>query len=226
MASHICPFCQQSFAISRETHQNISLTFDNIMNFQFGNSYIDQRDLILNNSFFKCPNCEKVSIEAVLFYNKRPLRSTNIYPVSNALQFPDYVPKAIRDDYEEACAIVNLSPKASATLSRRCLQSMINDFWDIRENTLYKSINALEDKVPATQWKVIDGIRRIGNIGAHMEKDINLIIDIEPDEAAKLIKMIELLLRQWYIERHEQEKLYNDIITIDEIKQQDRKGSE
>ena len=31
----------------------------------------------------------------------------------------------LMDDYEEACAIVNLSPKASATLSRRCLQGMI-----------------------------------------------------------------------------------------------------
>ena len=26
------------------------------------------------------------------------------------------------------------------------------------------------------QWKVLDGIRRVGNIGAHMEKDINVIL--------------------------------------------------
>ena len=28
-------------------------------------------------------------------------------------------------------------------------------------------------------------IRKIGNIGAHMECDINLIVDIEPNEAEK-----------------------------------------
>ena len=73
------------------------------------------------------------------------------------------------------------------------------------------------------QWHVLDGVRRIGNIGAHMEKDINVIIDIDPEEAEKLIKLIELLLDQWYINRHEQELLYSDIIEIDNNKQSARK---
>lgn len=69
-------------------------------------------------------------------------------------------------------------------------------------------------------------IRRIGNIGAHMEKDINLIIDIDPGEAEKLIKLIEHLLDQWYINRHEEQQLYADIIDIDETKQFERKKTE
>ena len=56
-----------------------------------------------------------------------------IYPASFAVQFPEYVPVQIRSDYEEAYAILSISPKASATLSRRCLQGMIHDFWDIHE---------------------------------------------------------------------------------------------
>ena len=59
-----------------------------------------------------------------------------------------------------------------------------------------------------------------------MEKDINLIVDIEPEEAQKLIKLIELLLQQWYIERHNQQELFADIIGIDQAKQQDRKKTE
>ena len=147
----------------------------------------------------------------------------NFIPISNARQFPEYIPLAIRQDYEEACAIVTLSPKASTTLSRRCLQGMIRDFWDIKENNLSAAITALENKIPAMQWHVLDGVRRIGNIGAHMEKDINVIIDIDPEEAEKLIKLIELLLDQWYINRHEQELLYSDIIEIDNNKQSARK---
>lgn len=76
--------------------------------------------------------------------------------------------------------------------------------------------------LPVVQWRVIDGVRRIGNIGAHMEKDINLIVDIEPYEAKKLIDLIELLLEQCYINRHEQEKLYKSIISIDVDKQEQR----
>lgn len=59
-----------------------------------------------------------------------------------------------------------------------------------------------------------------------MKKDINLIVDIDSGEAEKLIKLIEHLLEQWYINRHEQEQLYADIIGIDEIKQIERKKTE
>ena len=103
---------------------------------------------------------------------------------------------------------------------------MIRDFWNIKESNLAAEIAKLENKIPATQWRVIDGVRRIGNIGAHMEKDINLIVDIEPDEALKLVKLIEHLIEQWYVNRHEQEELYADIIGIDETKQADRKKTE
>lgn len=103
---------------------------------------------------------------------------------------------------------------------------MIRDFFQISKGSLFEEINAIKDKIPTEQWAVLDGLRRIGNIGAHMEKDINLIVDIEPDEAQKLIKLIELLLQQWYIERHNQQELFADIIGIDQAKQQERKKTE
>jgi hypothetical protein len=51
-----------------------------------------------------------------------------LLPESRAKEFPDYVPAAILDDYRQACRIASFSPKASATLARRCLQGMIRDF--------------------------------------------------------------------------------------------------
>ena len=103
---------------------------------------------------------------------------------------------------------------------------MIRDFWEINESNLKKAIDKLEDKISAKQWSVINAVRQIGNIGAHMEKDIDLIIEIDAGEAEKLIKLIELLLDQWYINRHEQEQLYDDILNINEIKQTERKQTE
>ena len=35
-----------------------------------------------------------------------------------------------------------------------------------------------------------------------MEKDINLILDVEPDEAQALIDLIELLFEEWYVTKH------------------------
>lgn len=125
---------------------------------------------------------------------------------AKAIDYPDYIPAGILQDYREACAISDLSPKASATLARRCLQGMIRDFWQVKPDTLYNEIQAIKHEISSDMWDVIDGVRKVGNIGAHMEKDINLIIDVNPDEATLLINMIEMLLDDWYVARFEKQQ--------------------
>ena len=44
-----------------------------------------------------------------------------------------------------------------------------------------------------------------------MEKDVNLIIDIEKEEVRSLLRLIEMLMDQWYINRHNQENLFKEI---------------
>lgn len=223
MAGYSCPFCQQVMSIDDSTHQVRFPGFGADNSSYITGGKVNYYDSTVRLDFFKCPHCEKYSIVLTGVGSQTEKIHLNILPNSTAKQYPDYIPQAIRDDYSEACSIVNFSPKASATLSRRCLQGMIRDFWGISKPRLIDEINELQDKIHATQWKVIDSIRRIGNIGAHMEKDINLIVDIDPDEAQKLIKLIELLIKDWYIQRHEQETLYADIIDIDADKQSQRK---
>lgn len=227
MASYKCPFCSNIMAIDTgTTYTERFAAFTERHHETNGYTLTDPVDSCISIVFYKCPNCGQYTIQAKGIGNDVNDVNVPIRPISSARQFPKYIPEAIRQDYEEACAIVNLSPKASATLSRRCLQGMIRDFWGISKSRLVDEINELQSKIPAQQWKVIDGIRRIGNIGAHMEKDINLIVDIDPDEAQKLIKLIEHLLEQWYVNRHEQDLLYTDIIGIDKSKQSDRKKTE
>jgi hypothetical protein len=126
-----------------------------------------------------------------------------LVPAANMKILPNYVPEVIVADYKEACLIADLSPKASATLSRRCLQGMIRNFWGVSKNRLVDEIDAIKDKVDDLAWSAIDGLRKMGNIGAHMEKDINVIIDVDPDEAKLLIGLIETLVDDWYVTRHE-----------------------
>ena len=171
-----------------------------------------------------CPNCHKVSIDIVGVGSQFPNRITHFNPISLAKAYPDYIPQTIRSDYEEAHAILNLSPKASATLSRRCLQGMIRDFWGISKARLVDEIDALKDIVDPSTKKVLDALRKLGNIGAHPEKDINLIVDIEPNEAHLLLKFIELLMQKWYIERHDNKQLLQDILDLDKDKQNQRRS--
>ena len=140
------------------------------------------------------------------------IQAWRLLPESLAKPQPEYIPKQIVEDYTEACRIRDLSPKASATMSRRCIQGMIRDFCGIKGSSLYNEIDrlrkALDDRedikhVHEDTVDALDHVRKIGRIGAHMEKDVNLIVDVEPAEAQTLIELIELLFDEWYTQREQ-----------------------
>ena len=65
-------------------------------------------------------------------------------------------------------------------------------------------------------------MRKIGNIGAHMEKDIDLIIDIDEGEAKELIGLVELLFEEWYIARNARAERLAKIKQIREEKEEQK----
>lgn len=224
MPSFRCKFCNVAIPITLDTYRSQTPSFNST---QWRNalrtpSPEPKEDGILVE-FFKCPECNKVSVKISGEGTQYPQNySSWFYPSSSAKQYPDYVPLPIRTDYEEACKILNLSPKSSATLSRRCIQGMIRDVHKIQETTLYKEIDAIKELIDSTTYKALHSLRQLGNIGAHMEKDINTIVDIEPDEAEKLLKLVEYLIEVWYISPHNREELFNEINNINDDKQVQR----
>ena len=182
-----------------------------------------------------CPNkdCRKHTISLRIsqldkdtYVKVKELYHWQLVPESSAKPFPDYIPLALRNDYEEACLIKNKSPKASATLSRRCLQGMVRDFWGIKKKNLFDEIAALEDKVDATTWEAIDSVRKVGNIGAHMEKNVNLIIDVDSKEAGLMIWLIETLFEEWYIARHDKEQKMKALVALAQDKKKAKQNSQ
>lgn len=83
---------------------------------------------------------------------------------------------------------------------------MIRDFWGVSKARLKDEIEAIEEKVDSETWAAIDAVRSIGNIGAHMERDVNTIVDIEPEEASLLIGLIETLIDDWYVTRQQRQE--------------------
>lgn len=224
----VCPHCETKTTINSENFTS----GEDILHI---NNYEGFR--ILENEWIVCPNshCQKITLTLKLFnaeyklgkWNKKEIiKQWRLLPNSYARQFPNYIPKPIINDYEEACAILETSPKASATLSRRCLQGIIRDFHGISKNRLVDEINAIKDIIDPLIWQSIDAVRKVGNIGAHMEKDINLIIDVDPKEAFLLKELIELLFVEWYIHRHEREVKLKSIINISTIKEEEKKRKE
>jgi hypothetical protein len=118
-----------------------------------------------------------------------------------------HVPKGVAEDYEEGYLIRDLSPKASATLARRALQGMIRDFWEIKDKkTLHAELLAIKEKCDSDLYDAMMAVKSVGNIGAHPEQDVNLIVDVDPGEPQALLDLIHLLDHDWYVARYERQQ--------------------
>jgi hypothetical protein len=223
----VCPFCNHAGTITEANWREDA--FDIVLDSSDGSWR-------LRTYATACPNqrCRKLVLQAELFklhisgaylQQGASLQSFSLVPRGISKPFPSYIPEQLRNDYKEACDIRDLSPKASATLCRRCLQGMIRDFWGITKSRLKDEIDALESKIDPGDWEAIDAVRKIGNIGAHMEKDVNLIVDVEPEEAQLLIGLIETLFEDWYVTREQKAARNKSLKELAEKKDAERKGT-
>lgn len=157
----------------------------------------------------ECPSCGKLVIELVsadwhydnanrrhepgkigsdiLVRPKVPTRS----PV------PPEVPGEFSEDYTEACLVIADSPKASAALSRRCLQHVLREKTGIKKRNLADEIEQAisSGKLPTHLAESLDAIRNIGNFAAHPIKSTSSgeIVPVEPGEAEWNLDVIEAL---------------------------------
>ena len=126
-----CPFCNQPTTITEPNHDDGQ-----------GDINLPTKDglRVITYLFIACPipECRRLAVRLTLFEAKRDqynrlvaetmIKKWSLIPGGTARPFPDYIPPQILANYSEACEICDLSPKASATLCRRCLQGMIRDF--------------------------------------------------------------------------------------------------
>jgi hypothetical protein len=152
----------------------------------------------------ECPACEK----AILQLEVRPLNAKGpgpflIYPRerSRPTARPE-VPDDLAEDFNEAGAVLDLSPKASAALSRRCLQGILRQN-GYPQYDLAKAIEAIlaDNKLPSWLAGNLDSIRTVGNFAAHPAKDKHTgeILPVEEHEAEWNLDVLEALFDFFYV---------------------------
>lgn len=163
-----------------------------------------------------CPACEHHII--VLRYGRyhdnapewrceigAPDRYEIIWPRGGvARRPPAEVPSEIAVDYSEASAVLPISPKASAAISRRLLQIVLREKFEIKKPSLAQEIEAFIQSpgVPTTLSDAVDAVRNVGNFAAHPIKDTNTgeVIPVEPGEAEWLLDVLESLFDFAYVQ--------------------------
>jgi len=116
---------------------------------------------------------------------------------------PPEVPVEIAKDYEEACLVLTDSPKASAALSRRCLQHVLRTAAGGKPGNLADEIDQViaTRTLPSTTATGLHRVRIIGNFGAHPMKSTTTgeIVDVEDHEADWNLDVLESLFDFYYV---------------------------
>lgn len=132
-------------------------------------------------------------------------KKTLIRPrTGNRNPLPPEVPDKYGEDYNEAVLVLQDSPKASAALSRRCLQLLLRETAEVKPANLAKEIQEVIDsnQLPSHLSDSIDAIRNIGNFAAHPSKSESTgeIVPVEPGEAEWLLDVLEMLFDFYFVQ--------------------------
>jgi hypothetical protein len=132
-------------------------------------------------------------------------RQSMVWPkgVSRA-PLPAEIPPAIAEDYKQACLVLSDSPKASAALSRRCLQNLLRQAAGVKPADLSSEIQQVLDsgKLPSVIAENIDAVRNIGNFAAHPNKSTSTgeIVPVELHEAEWNLDVLESLFDFYFVQ--------------------------
>jgi len=210
----LCPYCHTGFVKESETARESTSP---------GRAYGDDGFTV---RIIFCPQCKRLIIvleEGVYrafcdgdFVKDEHLWEVNkesiIYPpTSMRYQIAEEVPAQYHKDFKEADMLLNISPNASAALSRRCLQSILHHELKIKKYNLDQEIKEYLDTVspPVQIAELIDAIRQIGNMSAHAWENqvTGEIIDVEPAEADLLLSVLFLMFDYHFVQPQRARKI-------------------
>ena len=145
-----------------------------------------------------CPNCNGV----IVSFSTGGL----LWPDSGVRRVPEEVEEQapeLATDFREAALVLLKSPKASAALSRRCLQMLLVKKGKAAPKAMLSSQvdEVLKNgDLPVELAKNLDAIRELGNFAAHaIDTAAGQIVEVEPKQAEWLLRILEQLFDHYYV---------------------------
>jgi len=175
-----------------------------------------------------CADCERL-VMMLREYSVPELTALTSIPVPGQLKrermvwpravsrapIPGTVPTPIAEDYLEACNVLPESAKASAALSRRCLQNLLVEKGGAKKKDLADQIDEVVNSgtLPSHLADDLHAVRVVGNFGAHpvKSKSTGEIVPVEPGEAEWNLDVVEALFDWYYVEPEKRKKRRDDL---------------
>ncbi len=214
----ICPHCYVGIHEDWETHKVETRSRQNPTDVFFDNEKFDLFYLV-KVMMLTCPECDELAIKLHMVEEicSNGVRGGQINHYHDAFiafpphssshpPAPDDVPEEQRNNYKEACEVLPVSPKASATLSRCILQMILMEQGYKNKNLATQIDDVLKEKdseksLPSALRLSINAVRNFGNFSAHpiTDKTTLQIIEVEPEEAEWCLDLIFDLFDHYYV---------------------------
>jgi hypothetical protein len=219
---HRCPYCGYMYQVV--TGQNV---YSNVFSDPGGS-------VAVHSVIYVCPHiaCAKTEVSVDAGTPRQETRnelynsffSARLLPPEacgkNEFKVSD-VPEAVFRDYDEACRLLKISPCASATYARRCLQSMVRKKFKLKPGKLQneiKSLSALGGIIKQEEIDALECVRKMGKFKAMPDDDVKVLVDVNYEEARQTIEVVEALMFDWFLGPAERDKRVEALKAIVESK--------
>ncbi len=147
-----------------------------------------------------CSHCRKYSI----WFDKKkinPLTSSAPLPVED-------MPEDVKQEYEEARAIIEISPRSAAALLRLALQKLMPHLGQKGKNLNEDIANLVKEGLPVKIQKALDAVRVIGNNAVH-PGELDIRDDIQT--AIRLFELLNLIVEVMITQPKKIDELYDKL---------------
>lgn len=157
-----------------------------------------------------CPKCGNASIYlsrgkagATGATKDKEYEEILLYPKNSPKSLaPKQAPQDIRDDFHQAGLILELSPSASAAISRRCFRKVLRDKGDVTPDRFSTEIQQIlhSKSLPPAIHKQIEVLGTMHDYASHpvFDKNPSILVNIKPTEAVLWFEALESLLHLYY----------------------------
>ena len=204
-----CPHCLKSVYVKGRTHWNFSSNFDGSVLYTHIGQDVDWHWWIEK---IVCPACQRFILTLVRSSGMTEERALNdrykapdedtaartlIWPRQTGRPpAPPEVPDEFKTDYREACLILADSSRASAALSRGCLQLILKEKMGATGRNLQEQVDWAINSggLPTYIIALLDVPRQVGNKAAHPKlSKAGEIVAVDRWEAEWCLEVIEAL---------------------------------
>ncbi len=132
-----------------------------------------------------------------------------IYPFSGSAPHPNPdLPDEIKQDYEEARSIVNLSPRGSAALLRLAIQKLCKQLGESGDNLNTDIANLVKKDLPIRIQQALDIVRVIGNEAVHPGQ---IDLNDNPKVAQTLFSLVNMIAEKMITEPKQIESMFSSL---------------